>query len=184
MKNLSLLAIGVVSVLLIACSKDVSASADSLEKSGTDQITTQAARKVGTPGIVNFFEKDMLRVLYELRDNPKYTTYTYVRDMNGHMHFLCNSIGFGIPYATQFSNPQKSVKENGVLEHPVYLSMPQAEPNALFSPSSADGTWVLCLNPNENKIAPVYEENRITASPFKLGDDGPIKDKPVASEQH
>ena len=45
---------------------------------------------------------------------------------------------------------------------------PRLTPNGLFSPSSADATWVLCVNPAGGEPAVVYEENRITVSPFEL----------------
>ena len=46
--------------------------------------------------------------------------------------------------------------------------VPQADPNGLFSPASADGTWVMCLNPETNQAAPLYVEPRIIVSPFEL----------------
>ena len=47
--------------------------------------------------------------------------------------------------------------------------MPQADPNGLFSPESAEGTWVLCSDPSGNgETRPVYVEPRIIVSPFKF----------------
>jgi hypothetical protein len=102
----------------------------------------------------------VLKQIIELRDT-KVSTITYIRDMNGNLHKVCNSIGFGIPYATQYTNPQKR-EYNGIV-------LPQADPNGLFSPASAEGTWVLCSNPKKpSEVAPVYIEDRITVSPFEL----------------
>ena len=47
-------------------------------------------------------------------------------------------------------------------------TLPQADPNTLFSPPSAEGTWVLCVNPETNKPTPLYVEPKIIVSPFKL----------------
>lgn len=80
--------------------------------------------------------------------------------MNGVLHLLCKSIGFGIPYATQYTNPQKWAATGIVL--------PQADPNGMFSPTSADGTWVLCLNPETKEVSPVLVEPRLIVSSFAL----------------
>ena len=51
----------------------------------------------------------------------------------------------------------------------VYTTLPQADPNGLYSPNSAEGTWVLLKNPNNPKeVKPVYIEARILVSQFKL----------------
>ena len=127
-------------------------------------MSKQGVQSVGLPAIKNFQEKRILKDILELRDNPKLTTYTYVTDMNGKLHLRCQSIGYGIPYATQYTNPQKiewsSSRGTAV--------MPQADPNGLFSPASAEGTWVLCKNPNKDEVLPVYIEDRVTVSPFPL----------------
>jgi hypothetical protein len=126
-------------------------------------MNMRAVQTVGMPAITNFAEKQQYRDILEMRDKSL-PTYTYLADMNGHLHFLCNSIGFGIPYATQYTNPMQSG------------NMPQADPNGLYSPASAEGTWVLCLDPRtgkakrdaRGKIEPVYIEPRITVAPFEL----------------
>jgi hypothetical protein len=147
--------------LLGAC-EDIN-SADYKEREATKKMAAEAAMQVGMPGIVNFQEKRTLRMLYELRDNPAFRTYTYVRDLNGQLHKLCDSTGYGIPYATQFSNPQRVVYgDHGS------VTLPQAEPNGLFMPSTAEATWVMCQDPGDKKVKPVYVEDRITSSPFPL----------------
>jgi hypothetical protein len=81
----------------------------------------------------------------------------------GKRRLVCKSLGYGIPYATQYTNPQRIQNWAG---HPIVI--PQADPNGLFSPGSADATWVICINPNTGKPEPVLEENRITVAPFQL----------------
>ncbi len=46
--------------------------------------------------------------------------------------------------------------------------IPQADPNGLFSPASAEGAWVLCLDPADKRTKPVYVEPRVVVSPFRL----------------
>jgi hypothetical protein len=117
------------------------------------------------PGITNFTEAKLVRHLYELRDQ-KILTYSYVPDMNGKLWHLCDSIGYGLPYGVQFSNPEKSTDNRA-------YPMPQSEPNGLFMPATAEGTWITCINPNNpGDIAPVYVEPRVIVSPFKLRAEG------------
>ena len=51
--------------------------------------------------------------------------------------------------------------------------LPQADPNGLFSPASADGTWVLCADPKGGKARPVLVEPRAVFSPFRLEEEKP-----------
>jgi hypothetical protein len=48
------------------------------------------------------------------------------------------------------------------------MLMTQAEPNGLYMPSGAEGTWVQMLDPDTNQVEPVYIEPRVTISPFRL----------------
>jgi hypothetical protein len=92
-------------------------------------------------------------------------TYTYIVDMNGKFHKVCDSLGYGLPYATQYTNPQRVYSDaHG------YGTLPQADPNGLYSPASADGTWVMCLNPKTKKAEPQYIEPRIVTMTYPLGE--------------
>jgi hypothetical protein len=147
-----------ITIMVTGCNEN--RSSDSLQNERQEELSKQAALEIGLPNIINFQEKRVLKQIIELRDT-KVSTITYIRDMNGNLHKVCNSIGFGIPYATQYTNPQKR-EYNGII-------LPQADPNGLFSPASAEGTWVLCSNPKKpSEVAPVYIEDRITVSPFEL----------------
>lgn len=145
---------------LTSCEENV--SSDSLQNEKQEEMNKQAVQAVGMPAIINFSEKRHLKDILELRDKES-PTITYVRDMNGRLHKVCNSIGFGIPNSTQFTNPQKIADsyQGG------YAILPQADPNGLYSGSS-EATWVLCLNPKSGKIAPTYLEDRITVSTFEM----------------
>ena len=139
-----ILAIIIPALLLAGC------TSDELQNAAQEKINKQAYQTVGLPNITRFTEKRLLKVIYELRDEEHLSTYTYTRDMNGHLHSLCSSFGYGIPYGTQYSAPSHQ------------------EPNGLYSPATAEATWVLCVNPNNKKVEPVYEEDRVTVSPFPL----------------
>ena len=128
-----------------------------------EAIMKQAFNSVGMPAITNFAERRQLKQIFELRDQ-NVATYTYLVGLDGKVgQKLCNSVGFGIPYATQFTSPQRLATTNVGA-----TTLPQADPNTLFSPPSAEGTWVLCVNPETNKPTPLYVEPKIIVSPFKL----------------
>jgi hypothetical protein len=148
--------------------------ADKREREQTARLTEQASTQVGMPAVRLFTEKRNMKMLYELRDDPKLTTVAYIVDLNGKLHKVCDAMGYGFPYATQFTNPQRDAfYGNGGANTgtSIHFQMPQPEPNGLFMPNSADGTWVMCLNPETKNIQPVYVEPRVIISPFPLKTD-------------
>jgi len=131
---------------------------DAIQQEQTEQMVSEANREVGMPGISNFTERKFAKQILELRDS-KITTYTYIVDMTGKLHFLCNSIGYGLPYSVQFTNPERYVMNGATL--------PQPDPNGLFMPDGLDATWVLCDDGNGG-VSPIYSEPKLLVSPFKL----------------
>lgn len=150
---------------LVACDLRPPTS-EQIQNQKQEEMNKQAVQSVSMPAIVNFQEKRTLKMILELRDT-ELKTVTYITDMNGGLHKICDSIGYGIPYATQFTNPQKVLGYRETEERG-NIAVPQADPNGLYSPPSADGTWVLCLNRETKKMSPVFIEPRIIVSPFSL----------------
>jgi hypothetical protein len=147
------------------CSGDTRTNADKKQDDMQETLANEAQRQVGMPGITNFTERKIVRKLYELRDQ-EIATFTYIPDLNGRLWHLCDSIGYGLPYGVQFTNPHRPL-------HPNFSSssmQDQPEPNALFMPSTAEGTWVICGTKTDLK--PVYVEPRVIVSPFKLNAAG------------
>lgn len=151
-------------------------NSDDIQQNQQEQILKEATAQTGMPAIKNFRERKLLKTILEMRDQDGLVTYTYLENLTptvvhgvtalgGKLTFFGQTIGYGIPYATEYTNPQKA-------EHPynsIYYTIPQADPNGLFSPGSAEGTWVLMANPNKpSEVKPVYVEPRILTSPFKL----------------
>jgi len=136
-------------------------SVDRQQQLQQEQLLAEADREVGLPKITHFTEKKLLSMLYEMRDQASLPTWTYYLDLNGKRHLLCRSIGYGMPYATQFSNPQKVTTISGHI-----MVTPQAEPNGIFSATSADGTWVFMATDKGPK--PLYVEPKIIVSPVEL----------------
>jgi hypothetical protein len=157
-----ILALVAVTTLLTAC--DVKESSTQIERRKQEELTMQAVTQVGMPAITNFAEKRMMKDILELRDQNVATT-TYIVDMNGKLHKICNSVGYGLPYATQYTNPQRIAGDGHG-----YVTLPQADPNGLYSPASADGTWVLCIDSKSGKPKPVFIEPRVIVSPIAIGE--------------
>jgi hypothetical protein len=156
MKN-ALLIVLVSFVGLFGCSEN----SDYTQRYEQEKILKEGTAQIGMPAIKNFREKKLLKDILELRDQEGLTTYTYiVAEMTGKLVFIGETIGYGIPASTQFTNPLKDTGTGGPIA--------QADPNGLFSGSSGEGTWVLMKDPRGKKVNPVYIEPRIVVSPFKL----------------
>jgi hypothetical protein len=160
-----------VSLFMVTSAEDCDGSrpptSDQVQSHQQEQILMEGTSAVGMPAIRNFRERRLLKDIFELRDQTGLSTFTYLVSMNGDLKFFCHSIGYGIPYATQFTNPQRlaySERQVGV------MALPQADPNGLFSPASADGTWVMCKDPHGTDVKPVFIEPRVVVSPFSLLD--------------
>lgn len=147
--------------LLMACGTRVPSS-DSTQADQTEAQRQEAVNEVGMPAITNFAEMRMARDMYELRDNPQ-ATYAYLQAMDGGLRCLGEAFGYGLPYAAQFSNPDKIAYASsyGV------VTLPQSEPNGLFMPDSAAATWIMLKGP-DGTLHPVYVEPNVVISPFPL----------------
>jgi hypothetical protein len=142
---------------LLACDQ----TSDDTQRVAQEKLLAEGTAQTGMPAIKNFRERKLLKDILELRDQDGLVTYTYVwNEFNGKLVFFCNSVGYGIPYATEYTNPQKRAAPG--------LALPQADPNGLFSPTAAEGTWVMCKDPKGSDTRPVYIEPRIIVSPFAL----------------
>jgi hypothetical protein len=157
-----LLAIVPIIAILAACDPRPPTSSQ-IERQKQEEMSKRGVESVGFPAIVNFAEKRMMKDIIEKRDQMQ-PTYTYIVDMNGRFHKVCDSLGYGLPYATQYTNPQMPQQPFG---GNTYV-LPQADPNGLFSPASAEGTWVMCLNPKTRKAEPQYIEPRIITTTYPL----------------
>lgn len=167
-----LLAAPVIVMLCMGDSCEVQQTGADKEAQQTRQGQAQAANVVGYPAVINWSEKRELKMLYELRDNPHLQTYTYRVDLNGKRHPVCPTVSFGypLPYATQYTAADSMQRWSTQTEHTStdYARLPQPEPNGLYPPASADGTWVMCLNPDGKSINPVYVEPQVEAYPWEM----------------
>lgn len=153
-------------VLMSNSGCDESQSSNSQLAAKQEQIMQEANRQAGMPAIVNFQERKLMKMILELRDQENLVCYAYiVPEMTGKPVFIGKCIGYGLPYATQYTNPEARLDGSAAGE---LTTIPQADPNGLFMPASADGTWLMMIDPQTNEVKPVYCEPKILVSPFKL----------------
>lgn len=165
MKKLFLI-IFVIVFSFIGCSHNK--SSDDYLNEKTEQAMDEANRQIGMPNIVNFQEKKLAKLIFELRDREDFVTYAYIVNLNGDLIFIGECIGYGLPYSVQFTNPQKldySVTRGGTAYG---AAIPQADPNGLFMPEGLSATWLMLIDPETKEPRPVYVEPEIIVSPFKL----------------
>jgi len=158
------LVLGLIALVLMVVSCETTPSSNQILAAKQEQMMQEANAQTGMPAIKNFQERKMMKMILELRDQENLVCYAYIiPEMTGNPVFLGKCIGYGLPYATQYTNPQsQSQTYNGI------AILQQADPNGLFMPSSAEGTWILLIDPNTNEPRPVYCEPRVLISPFKL----------------
>ena len=153
------------SMILMSASCETQPSADEIQKVQTEQSLGEANKQIGMPAIVNFQEKKLFKQIIELRDTENLITYCYLmNEMNGTVgQFLGKGIGYGIPAATQYTNPQY-IAEN---DQSGFAVLPQADPNGLFMPTQTSATWYMLLDA-KGVPHPVYIEPLIIVSPIPL----------------
>lgn len=130
-----------------------------------EQLMSEANRQLGMPAIINFQERKLAKLIFELRDREDLICYAYlVNHMTGKLIFIGKCIGYGLPYSTQYTNPMKTDRSyQGGFE-----ILPQADPNGLFMPEGLSATWLMMIDPETEEPRPVYMEPEIIVSPFKL----------------
>jgi hypothetical protein len=161
---LSLLSTALFSILT-GCGYTPSVEEDLANKTG--KSLAEANQQMGLPAIQNFLERRLVKRLYELRDSTVVTNTYLFNSFNGDLKFLCKSIGYGIPYSVQFTNPE--------YVYNYYLTMPLPEPNTLYVPPSLAATWVLCQSYKTGYVLPVYSEPDIVSSPMPLKAAGSLE---------
>ena len=151
--------------LLSGCNVESAPSADAMQAEQTAKMAQAAAQSVGMPNIVNFTEKRFAKLIYELKDQ-EVATFSYFMDMQGRLHFLCESVGYGLSASVQYSNPERVLHGPGANGRSA-ATIKQPEPNGLFMPEGLAATFVLCSD-GKGGVRPVYSEPELIVSPFKL----------------
>lgn len=138
----------------------------------------QSSDAVGYPEVTNFFEKAQLKEIYELRDDPNLICHWYtMNNMTGKWVYQGKCIGYGIPYTTQFTQPETLQRaalpalnvngdDKGWNEY-FSETLPQADPNGLYSAPSTSATWILSVD-GKGDISPIYVEQEIMVTQNKV----------------
>jgi len=144
--------------------------AEQIQAQQTEQILGEVNRQIGLPNIHNFYEKKMAKEIFEMRDNSKLITYAYTQNkMSGKFIYLGKSMGYGLPYSVQYTNPEKVIKLGSFKysgDSP--QTIPQADPNGLYMPEGLSATWLMLLDENTGKRNLVYIEQELTVTQHKL----------------
>lgn len=128
-----------------------------------ERMLKEAHKSIGLPAVRNFREKRLLKMLYELRDQDGLRTFTYlVAQQTGKVVKLCDSMGYPLSDATGFTSPDRVVRDNGT----AFGTITQAEPNALFTPDSSNGYWVMCLG--SDKATPAFVTGDLVVTSYPL----------------
>jgi len=167
-----LVAMGITMMFLYSCDDNDKNQNDNKLQKQQEQQQKELNNQIGLPDIVNWSEKKNMKYIYELRDRTDLICYLYTKsDITGKYIYEGECMGYGIPYSTQFSNPEKVVDfENYEGVHDYSGSspgtVPQSEPNGLFMPTSSSATWIIRLTEKgEPKVE--YYEPCIVVSPTK-----------------
>jgi hypothetical protein len=156
---------------IIGCTPIPQPTANDTQREQQSSINNEGAHEVGMPAIKNFRDMRGLKYWYERRDQANLLTYSYTKNLEGRWVYFCDSIGYPIPGGTQYSAPQAmqrySVRDSRYSETSIngwnwgVAALPQAEPNGIYPPSTAEGTGIICINPNNNKAEAVYAEDKV-----------------------
>lgn len=155
-------------LLIAGCNpENKTSTADQDQRTRTDQAMKEADAQIGMPAIVNFQERKLAKMIFELRDQEDLICYAYiVNHMTGELVFIGQCVGFGLPYSVQYTNPEKVVHKN-TYNGGSFGTLPQADPNGLFMPSGLSATWLMMID-KDGEPHPVYIEPQIMVSPFPL----------------
>lgn len=144
-------------------------SSDQIQSEQQEQILKEGTSEIGMPGIRYFAERRAVKRIMEERDNAKLATFTYVFSPFLGLLKVCDSVGYPLPYSTQYTSPQKVITN----AHGGFV-VSQADPNGLYSPGSSRASWVLCKVPGKDETAVVYSEPDLMGFPYEVPGARPL----------
>lgn len=113
----------------------------------TNNASTAASKWGASPNITNYYEYLQLKQIYEARDNPQLVLNAYLfSEVSGQLTCLGKVKGFGVPYDTQWSQPQDGTSG----------SVP--EPNGLYPSGSTAADWIQLIDPATGKTSIAFVE--------------------------
>jgi hypothetical protein len=168
MKKAILFSLAILAFILAACDQQGTPRSDKTLNAKQEALMQEANAQVGMPAITHFQERKLMKMVLEERDKENLVCYAYLfSEMTGKLIYIGKCVGYGLPYSTEFTNPSKAIGTVGSGQCTAVV-IPQADPNGLFMPPSAEGTWVNLIDPATGKPRVVYIEPRVIVSPFPL----------------
>lgn len=138
----------------------------------TDLVNNMQTRKNATvrdPNLTDFRPADMFARTMEEQDKGVMAFAYIMSPMQGKFFFVCKAAAFPYPGGTQYTSPEvvKRLYQGGV-------TLPQADPNGLFTPATADATITPCwaqrddINNPGNQYEAIYTEDKVNVFPGPL----------------
>ena len=137
------------SILSLASFAIIAGCVNGCDSVAYNEDLAEAERQTGRPAINS----------PELRDDPNFVTYVYIVAMDGSLKFLTKAMGYGFPYSTQYTAPERYYGYGA--------NTPMPEPNGFFIPDGMSATWIMAIGPDGETFA-MYVEPQIVVSPVKL----------------
>lgn len=132
------------------------------EANQTQQQLKQYAGAQPVPVFEWSLERHIMIEIYKAR-NEAASTYSYaLNPYDNSIMWECPSVGYPIPGGTQLTNPEAQYSN----QHGV-VTLPQMEPNGLYSPATSAGTFVSCVN-DDGSVSPVYVEWYVITFPYPM----------------
>ncbi len=137
---------------------------DEKERAYTESLMSQASATVGQPDITNFYEKKLAKEIFEKRDNSELICYVYSQNLDGKYIYIGKSMGYGLPYSTQYTAP--TVDIDGY-ETQVFTKH-QADPNGLYTADGLSATWLMMIDEKNGSTYIMYCEPTIVVTEQKM----------------
>lgn len=164
MKKIILLVIISLAVLTTGCYEKSQTDRDAIT---VERQQSQYAKGQPIPAFDWSLERELVIKLYNLR-NSKVSTSTVWRSRMGQIEGSCSSMGYGIPYDTSLTNPEKlSSKYMNASVGRISGVVGQAEPNGIFASTHTSATWVMCVGKG-GQLEPHYVEATVNVYPYPI----------------
>ena len=161
-------------LMLTGCTWDGETSIDKQQKELQELSQEEMFKAIkGIPDVKNWTEARTLKAIIEDRDDPELICYWYIyNEYSGLLMYQGKCKGYGIPYSTQFTNPEKVVNCETELGEDLYdgepaETLPQAEPNGLFTSGTSSATWVNTVTEDGKDSNVEYVEPLIVVTKIK-----------------
>ena len=122
-----------------------------------DRAKRERVEKSKLPTITNFEERKFLKEVLELKDLGV-DTWIYKTNVDGKLFLVGKGVGFPVSDGALLSSPL-------VRETP-FMTVPQAQPNELFTPDSAKGSWIKLLTQDGTRL--YYSQDSLTCSQVRI----------------